>query len=187
MKRCSWTGDDPLMIEYHDKEWGVPLYDDIRHFEYLSLEAMQCGLSWSTVLHRREVMRTCFDGFDPAVVASYDDSDVSRILSTEGMIRSERKIRAIINNARCFLGIQKEAGSFSSYIWAFTDGKVMKYPGHETGSFLVASNELSDVIAKDLRARGFRYLGTVTVYAYLQSCGIINDHLDYCFRYKELS
>lgn len=185
MERCRWSECDPLMIEYHDKEWGVPLYDDVRHFEYLSLEAMQCGLSWLTVLRRREVMRSCFDGFDPAKVALYDEADVARILATEGMIRSERKIRAIIGNARCFLEIQKEYGSFSDYIWSFTDGKVMRYPGHENGSFIVARNELSDLISCELRKRGFSYLGSVTVYAYLQSCGIINDHLEYCFRYGE--
>lgn len=182
MERCAWTGDDPLMIEYHDKEWGTPLYDDIRHFEYLSLEVMQCGLSWSTVLHRREVMRACFDGFDPSKVSSYSDADVERILNTEGMIRSERKVRAIISNASCFLSLQKEYGTFSSYIWSFTEGKVMKNPAHA----VIASNELSEMIANELRRRGFRYLGSVTVYAYLQSCGIINDHLDYCFRYREL-
>lgn len=187
MKRCVWAENDPLNIKYHDTEWGVPLFDDERHFEYLSLEALQCGLSWITIIRKREALNKAFDGFKPAVVASYTEDDVERILSAEGVIRSEQKIRAIISNAKCFLAVQQEYISFSSYIWSFTDGKVMNYPGHADGSVVVSRNELSDEISKCLKRRGFKYLGPVAVYSYLQASGIINDHMDYCFRYKELN
>lgn len=186
MRRCSWAENDPLNIHYHDTEWGVPLFDDDVHFEYLSLEVMQCGLSWITVLRKREALRTAFEGFKPNVIASYTDADVERILDHEGIIHSERKIRAIISNAECFRSVQQEYGSFSSYIWSFTDGNVMKYPGHADGSVTVSSNELSFVISRELKKKSFKYLGPVAVYSYLQAAGIINDHSDYCFRYHEL-
>lgn len=186
MRRCSWTGSDELLIEYHDKEWGKPLYDDRMQFEFLSLEVMQCGLSWLTVLRKREIMRKAFDDFSVQKISLYNEDDIDRILNCEGMIRSERKIRAIINNAKAFLLIQKEFGSFSSYLWGFVGHKTVEYPSHTDGSAIVPSNELSDEISRDLKKRGFSFLGTVTVYSHLQAAGLINDHLNYCFRYREL-
>lgn len=185
MLRCEWADSDPLLADYHDKEWGVPLFDDVKHFESLSLEVMQCGLSWMTVLKKREVLNSAFLGFDPEKVASFKDEDVERIMSTDGMIRSRRKILAVIRNARAFLSIKAEYGSFSSYIWGFSDGKIMEYPGHADGSVTVAKNELSERVSSDLKSRGFCFLGPVTVYSYLQAVGIINDHYDYCFRYRQ--
>ena len=186
MKRFKWTGNDPLLIEYHDKEWGVPLFDDDRQFEFLSLEVMQCGLSWMTVFRKREVMRKAFDAFSPKLVSQYTDEDVFRIMNTEGMIRSERKIRAVISNAMHFIEIQKEHGSFSNFIWNYVDFKPVEYPDHADGTVLVSRNELSDQISKDLKKRGFSYLGSITIYSHLQAAGLINDHYDYCFRYLQL-
>ncbi len=186
MKRCKWTGNDPLLIEYHDKEWGVPLFDDDRQFEFLSLEVMQCGLSWMTVLRKRDVMRKAFDAFSPKLVSQYTDEDVSRIMNTEGMIRSERKIRAVISNARHFIEIQEKHGSFSNFIWSYIGFKPVEYPGHADGTVLISRNELSDQISKDLKKRGFSYLGSITIYSHLQAAGLINDHYDYCFRYLQL-
>ncbi len=186
MRRCSWTGDDPLLIEYHDNEWGIPLHDDLRQFEFLSMEVMQCGLSWLTVLRKREALRSAFEGFDPSKVAQYDEEKVEDIMRMEGIIHSPRKIRAIVGNAKAFLRIQDEFGSFSSYLWNFTDNKTVTYPGHAEGSVLLARNELSDLISGDLKKRGFSYLGSITVYSHLQAAGIIDDHLDYCFRHRQL-
>ena len=183
MKRCSWSESDPQLIEYHDTEWGVPLYDDIKQFEFLSMEVMQCGLSWLIMLRKRQALRLAFDNFDPAKVAQYDDSKMDAILHTDGIIRSPRKIRAIIANAKAFLKIQQEFGSFSSYLWGFTGNKTVEYPGHADGSVMVARNELSDQVAKDLKARGFAFLGSITVYSHRQAAGFVNDHRDYCFRY----
>jgi DNA-3-methyladenine glycosylase I len=186
MKRCSWTGDDPLLVEYHDKEWGLPIHDDRKQFEFLSMEVMQCGLSWLTVLRKRDALRSAFDDFDASKVALYDDVKIEEIMGTEGIIHSPRKIRAIINNAKRFLRIQDEFGSFSSYLWQFTDNKPVEYPGHADGSVQIASNDLSDRISSDLKGRGFSYLGSITVYSHLQAAGVINDHLNYCFRYHQL-
>ena len=183
MRRCSWTGDDPLLIEYHDKEWGVPLYDDQKQFEFLCMEVMQCGLSWLTVLRKRENLRSAFDNFDPSKIALYTDEQVEAIMNHENVIRSPRKIRAIIKNAKAFLLVQEEFGSFSSYLWAFTDFKTMIYPHHADESMVVARNELSDTVSADLKKRGFSFLGSITVYAHLQAAGLINNHYEYCFRY----
>ncbi len=190
MNRCSWTGENPLLVEYHDKEWGgVPLHDDQRQFEYLSMEVMQCGLSWLTVLKRREVLRSAFENFAVSKVAGYGDEHVDEIMKMEGMIHSPpRKIRAIITNAKAFLPIQEEFGSFSSYLWGgFTGNKTMEYPGHaDGGGIVIARNELSDMISKDLKKRGgFTFLGSITIYAHLQAAGIINDHEATCFRYHQ--
>nr|WP_319472514.1 DNA-3-methyladenine glycosylase I [uncultured Sphaerochaeta sp.] len=186
MNRCSWTGENPLLVEYHDKEWGVPLHDDHRQFEYLSMEVMQCGLSWLTVLKRREVLRSAFEDFVVSKVAGYGDEHVDEIMKMEGMIHSPRKIRAIITNAKAFLLIQEEFGSFSSYLWGFTGNKTMEYPGHADGGIVIARNELSDMISKDLKKRGFTFLGSITIYAHLQAAGIINDHEATCFRYQQI-
>ena len=185
MQRCPWCLMNERQTRYHDEEWGVPVHDDRKQFEFLMLEAMQCGLSWDTVLRKREIFRACFDGFDYDKVAAYTDEDVDRIMAAPGMIRSRRKIEAVINNARCVQRIRGEFGTFSDYLWGWTDGKTMLYNGHEQGH-IPASNDLSDHIARDLKKRGMKYIGSVTVYAHLQACGIINDHVKECFRYREL-
>lgn len=175
MGYCEWASMDPLNTVYHDNEWGVPVHDDSHMFEHLTLENLQCGLSWLIVLRKREIIRQCFDNFDYDKIAAYDDADVERIMNTEGMIRSPRKIRAIISNAQCCQKVRDEFGSFSDYIWGFSDGKIILYQGHDKGKIPV-SNGLSDRLSKDLKKRGFKYVGPVTIYSHLQACGIINDH-----------
>ncbi|MBR6594372.1 MAG: DNA-3-methyladenine glycosylase I [Clostridia bacterium] len=186
MSYCNWCSGSALMRDYHDNEWGIPVHDDVKQFEYLMMEAMQCGLSWSLMMKKREIFRTCFCGFDPERVAALSDAHVERILNTEGMIRSEGKVRAVINNAKCFLRIKEEYGSFSSYLWGFTKGKTLLYEGHAEGDIPV-SNGLSDAIARDLKKRGFKYLGSITVYSHLQACGVINDHSSDCPCYKRIN
>ena len=185
MPYCDW-GLDPVNMKYHDEEWGVPLHDDRGQFEYLMMEVMQCGLSWGLMMKKREIFRACFDNFDYDRIAAYDESDIERILNTDGMIRSRRKVEAIIHNARLFQKIREENGSFSDWLWAFSDGKTILYNGHEKGDIPV-SNGLSDKISRELKRRGFKYLGTVTVYSHLQACGIINDHCDECPCYKRIN
>lgn len=184
-RRCTWCCDGGLNQHYHDNEWGIPLYDDQKQFEFLMMEVMQCGLSWTLMLKKREIFHQCFSGFDYRVIADFTDADITRIMNTEGMIRSERKIRAVIHNANRFLEIQTEWGSFARYIWHFTDGKTYLYPKHHKG-FWEAKNELSDRISADLKKRGFKYLGSVTVFSHLQACGIINDHEPDCWMYQSL-
>ena len=186
MSYCDWASGEQILRDYHDTEWGVPVRDDKRQFEYLMLEAMQSGLSWLTVLKKREIFRSCFDGFDFERIAEYDDRDVARIMNTAGVIRSEPKIRAVINNACCFIDVRREFGSFSEYIWSYTHGKTVLYDGHADG-YIPNSNGLSDAIAKDLKRRGFKYIGSVTVYSHLQACGIINDHSKECPRYAYIN
>lgn len=183
MERCSWSNTIDLYINYHDSEWGIPVHDDRLLFEYLFLEVFQCGLSWLLILQKRETFRECFDDFDFNKIAKYNQDDVRRIMSKENMIHSERKIKAIINNAQCFQQIIKEFGSFSCYLWAFSDNKTIIYEGHGNG-VLPVSNGLSDKISQDLKKRGFKYLGSTTIYSYLQSCGIINDHEYSCPQYR---
>lgn len=182
--RCKEFGNDPLMLKYHDEEWGTPCHNERNHFMYLLMECMSCGLSWQLILHKREVFRECFADFDAAKVAAFTDSDVERIMNTDGMIRSERKIRGMINNAQCFINVQREFGSFDKYIWGFTGGKTMVYPSHQHE--LATRNDLSDRISADMKKRGFKYVGSVTIYSHLQGIGVINDHHDYCFRYAAL-
>lgn len=185
MNRCPWCLINEIEIKYHDEEWGVPVHDDTKQFEYLMLEVMQCGLSWDTVLKKREIFRACFDGFNYEKIASYTENDIERIMNAAGMIRSQRKIEAIINNALIFLKIREEFGTFSQYVWGWTGGKTIVYRGHESGE-LPASNDLSDKIAADLKKRGMKYLGSITVYSHLQASGVINDHVKDCDRYKHL-
>lgn len=173
------------MQKYHDDEWGVPLFDDYKQFEFLMLEVMQCGLNWNMMIQKREIFRKCFDDFNYDKIAKYDEKDVERILAEDGMIKSQRKVNAIINNAKCFQKIRNEFGSFSSYIWGFTEGKTILYKGHEKGQ-IPSRNKLSDLISKDLKRRGLKFMGSITVYSHLQACGIINDHTDECFRRDEL-
>lgn len=185
MEKCEWRLSSEKMIKYHDEEWGTPVYDDMKQFEFLMLEVMQCGLNWNMMIQKREIFRKCFDNFDYNKIAVYTDKDVKRIMETEGMIKSERKINAVINNAVCFLKIREEFGTFSEYIWSYTEGKTILYAGHEKG-YIPGRNGLSDEISKDLKKRGFKYLGSITVYSHLQASGVINDHVESCFRYREI-
>ena len=185
MNRCPWCLINDLETKYHDEEWGVPVHDDQKQFEFLMLEVMQCGLSWDIVLKKREIFRSCFNNFDYDKVAEYDQQDIERIMNTPGMIRSQRKIEAVIGNALCFQKIREEFGSFSDYLWDWTDGKILLYKSHELGN-IPAKNELSDKISKDLKKRGMKYLGSITVYSHLQASGIINDHIKECDCFNRL-
>lgn len=180
MKRCFWVDEkSEIYTKYHDEEWGVPKFDDRELFELLILESFQAGLSWITVLKKREDFRKSFDNFDVKKVANYDEMKVNELLQNPRIIRSKGKINAAINNAKIFIKIQKEFGSFSNYIWNFTDRKVIK---NTTGERIVSS-PLSDEISKDLKKRGMKYVGTVIIYSYLQAIGIIDDHDKDCFKY----
>lgn len=183
LNRCPWCGNDELYVKYHDEEWGVPVHDDKKHFEFLVLESAQAGLSWITILRKRENYRKAYDGFDPVRVAQYDEKKIEELMQDPGIIRNRRKIEASINNARCFLKIREEFGSFDNYIWSFVDNKPVK--NHWTDiSQLPARSELSDRVSRDLKARGFSFLGSVIIYSHLQATGLINDHLISCFRYE---
>ena len=175
-----------LLIKYHNEEWGVPLHDDQKQFEFLMMEVMQCGLNWNMMMEKREIFRTSFENFDYDKVAEYGEADIQRILDTPGMIRSCRKIEAVINNARCFQQIREEYGSFSDYIWSYSGGKTILYNKHADG-WIPASNGLSERISKDLKKRGFKYMGEITVYSHLQACGIINDHGSDCPCYRRIN
>jgi DNA-3-methyladenine glycosylase I len=185
MKRCSWSESNDLYIEYHDKEWGTPVHDDRKHFEFLALESFQAGLSWLTILKKRENFRKAFNGFDPKKVAKYDKRKIERLMKDAGIIRNRMKIEATINNAKRFLEVQKEFGSFDDYIWRFTKGKP-KINSWKKLSQIPATTKLSDEISKDLKERGFKFVGSTIIYAHLQAIGIVNDHVVGCFRYKEL-
>jgi len=185
VNRCPWPADDARMIEYHDREWGVPMHDDRKLFEFLVLEGMQAGLSWSTILNKRENFRKAFHGFDPARVARYTAKDVKRLLADAGIVRNRAKIEAAINNAQRFLEVQKEFGSFDVYIWQFVGGKPIRNR-FKSLSELPPKTALSDAISKDLKQRGFKFVGSTIVYAHMQATGMVNDHLVDCFRYKEV-
>ena len=186
MGYCTWADMNEANRIYHDTEWGIPVRDDRHMFEHLTLECLQCGLSWDLMLKKRGTFRKCFDDFDYDKIAAYDEKDVGRILDTEGMIRSPRKINAVINNARCYQKVREEFGSFCDYIWAYSDGKTILYEGHDTGRIPV-SNGLSDRISRDLKKRGFKYVGAITIYSHLQACGIINDHDIECGCHKKIT
>lgn len=183
--RCGWALTDELMIEYHDQEWGVPLHDDQKIFEFLVLEGMQAGLSWATVLHKRENFRAAFHGFDPVKVARYRDRDVERLLQNSGIIRNRQKIEAAVNNAKCFLAIRKEYGSFDRYIWEFVGGRPIRNR-FKSLSDLPARTELSDRISADLKKRGFKFVGSTIIYSHMQATGMVLDHTVDCFRYREI-
>ena len=176
---CDWANVNERNREYHDLEWGRPVHDDRTMFEHLSMECLQCGLSWDLMLKKREVFRACFDNFEVDRIAVYDESDVRRILNTEGMLKSERKVRAVINNARCYQKLREEYGSFCDWLWAFSEGRTIVYEGHPDGKVPV-SNGLSDRISRELKKRGFKYIGAITIYSHLQACGVINDHARAC-------
>ncbi len=186
MSSCDWGFAFEGMRAYHDREWGVPVHDDRVMFEHLMLECMQCGLSWSLMLKKRGIFRACFDDFDYDRIAAYTDADVERILHTEGMIRSRRKVEAVIHNARCFQRVREAHGSFCAWLWDHTGGKTVLYTGHGQGAIPV-SNGLSEDISKELKALGFRYVGPVTVYSHLQACGLINDHGEDCPCYSAIN
>lgn len=181
MERCQWCLGDELYIKYHDEEWGVANHDDRKHFEFLVLEAAQAGLSWLTILKKRENYRKAYDNFDFNKVALYDEKKVEELLNNKGIVRNRRKIEASINNAKRFLEIQKEFGSFDKYIWSFVNNNPVVHD-IKSLSDIPAKTELSDAVSKDLKKRGFKFLGSVTVYAHLQAIGIVNDHLNTCFR-----
>ena len=177
MKRCFWVNmDNPLYVLYHDDEWGVPKYDDQELYELLILEMFQAGLSWETILNKRDNFRKAFDNFDWSKIVNYDEDKINELMQDKGIIRNRRKIEAAINNTKIFMDIQKEYGSFAKYIWSFTNNQVIITDSK------VVSNELSDTISKELRKRGMKFVGTVIVYSYLQAIGVINSHEPVCFK-----
>jgi DNA-3-methyladenine glycosylase I len=183
-RTCSWPSGDPLMIRYHDEEWGVPLHDDRKHFEFFVLDCFQAGLSWKTVLNKRENFEKAFDRFDFRKIATYDQKKIAELLSDPGIIRNKAKVNATVVNAQRFLEVIREFGSFDAFIWRFVKGKplVNKW---KTLSQLPASSKESDAMSKELAERGFKFVGTKICYAYMQAAGMVNDHLVNCFRYKE--
>jgi DNA-3-methyladenine glycosylase I len=182
VKRCDWPKNE-LAITYHDKEWGVPLHDDDKLFEFLILEGAQAGLSWDTILRKRENYRKAFDGFDVNKVARYKEKRLEKLLQNEGIIRNRLKVASAISNAKAFLKVQKEFGSFDKYIWAFIDGKPIVNKWKMTGQ-VPATSAASDTISKDMKKRGFKFVGSTIIYAHMQATGMVNDHLTTCFRYK---
>ena len=184
-QRCGWCVGDPLYEAYHDEEWGVPVYDDLKLFEFLILETFQAGLSWITILRKRENFRSAFDGFDYTKIAKYDSTKFDSLLIDKGIIRNKLKIKAAISNAQAFIEIQKEFGSFSNYIWKFTDGKPIKNTVKDYKK-APPNTPLSDQVSKDLKSRGFKFVGSTVVYAHMQATGMVNDHETTCFRYNEV-
>ncbi|MCL4803865.1 MAG: DNA-3-methyladenine glycosylase I [Anaerolineae bacterium] len=183
--RCPWAGDSPLYIDYHDREWGVPVHDDRTLFEFLILEGAQAGLSWLTILSKRENYRRAFDNFDPVIVAGYDDAKLGSLLTDSGIVRNRLKVNAAIQNARQFLRIQDEFGSFDTYIWGVVDG-VPKVNAWENLRQVPAETAESRALSKDLKSRGFKFVGPTIIYAYMQAVGIVNDHLVSCYRHSQL-
>ena len=183
--RCDWCGDDELYMKYHDDEWGVPVFDDKLLFEFLLLETFQAGLSWITILRKRENFRLAFDNFDYKKIASYDENKYDELLLNAGIIRNKLKIKSTISNAQLFMLIQKEAGSFSNYIWNFTNGKPIQNNWQQK-NHVPATTELSDTISKALKKKGFKFVGSTVIYAYMQAIGMINDHMKSCFRYEQI-
>jgi DNA-3-methyladenine glycosylase I len=183
--RCAWVNDDPLYINYHDCEWGVPVYDDRLLFEFLILEGGQAGLNWLTILKKRDNYRACFDNFDAEIIAKYDRRKFEELMANSGIIRNKLKIQAAIVNAKAFLQVKQEWGTFSNYIWHFVNGKPIK--NHWKNVILVpAASLISDKLSKDLKKRGFKFVGSTICYAFMQAVGMVNDHTVDCFRYKSL-
>lgn len=185
-QRCAWAGSDPLYVSYHDQEWGVPVHEDRLLFEFLILEGMQAGLSWATILKKRQNFRRAFDGFDPQQVAQYGDVKVAALLSDPGIVRNRLKVAASIRNAQSFLKIQDEFGGFDAYIWQFTGGKAIQNAWRSL-SEIPAHTAESDAMSKDLTRRGFKFVGSTICYAFMQAVGMVNDHTVDCFRYEQLS
>lgn len=183
--RCDWAGNDPDYIHYHDREWGVPVYDDHRLFEFLLLEGFQAGLSWITILKKRENFRRAFDGFDYKLIARYNEEKIQSLLENQGIIRNRLKVRAAVSNAQAFMKVQEEFGSFSAYLWNFVGGAVQVNHWQNIKE-VPATTSMSDALSKDLKKRGFKFVGSTIVYSFLQACGMVNDHLVECFRHKEV-
>jgi DNA-3-methyladenine glycosylase I len=184
-KTCSWPSNNPLMIAYHDKEWGVPLHDDRKIFEFMVLDAFQAGLSWAIVLKKRDGFCKAFDQFNFNKIARYDEIKIQELIRDENIIRNQLKIRATVNNAKCFLAIQKEFGTFAKYIWQFTGNKTI-HNKWKTLTQLPAKSPESDAMSKDLQKKGFKFVGSTICYAFMQAAGMVNDHLVNCYRYQEL-
>ncbi len=183
--RCSWAGNDPLYIDYHDREWGVPVRDDLTLFEFLTLEGFQAGLSWLTILRKRDNFRNALSDFDYRIIAEYDDRKIKALLNDAGIIRNKAKVNATVTNARAFMEIQVVFGSFSNYIWGFVDGSPV-INSRKSLEEIPAQTELSAKISKDLKQRGFKFVGPTIVYSHMQATGMVNDHVTDCFRYQEL-
>lgn len=183
--RCTWPGNDELMIEYHDTEWGSSCHDDRLHFEYLILDTFQAGLSWRTILHKRENFRQAFSNFNPKLIARYDKKKIKSLMNDPGIIRNKLKIEAAVKNAKAFLAVQKEFGSFDKYIWQFTNHKTVNNRW-KTLKDLRSTSKESDAMSRDLKKHGFAFVGSTVCHAYMQGAGMFNDHLVGCFRYKEL-
>jgi DNA-3-methyladenine glycosylase I len=183
LPRCFWAGSDPLMVAYHDEEWGVPCHDDRALFERLLLEGFQAGLSWSTILRKRETFRRAFDNFDPERVARYGLADTERLLADPGIVRNRLKIAGAVQNAGAFLAIQHEAGSFDAYAWSFVDGHTLRHPVGYMRDTIPARTPESDALSRDLKRRGFTFVGSTICYAFMQSTGMVDDHLHDCFKF----
>lgn len=184
-QRCAWPGTDELMIQYHDEEWGTPLHEDQKLFEYMVLDAFQAGLSWKTILHRREGFRKAFAGFNPEKIAKFSEKKTESLMQDTGIIRNRLKIRAAVTNAQLFLQIQREFGSFDKFIWQFTKGKTIQ-SHRKPEDAPVATSPESDAMSQELRKRGFKFVGSTICYAFMQAAGMVNDHHRECFRYKKL-
>jgi DNA-3-methyladenine glycosylase I len=185
LKRCGWAGTDPRMIDYHDREWGVPVHDDGRLFEFLVLEGAQAGLSWQTILNKREAYREAFAGFDPARVARFDSRRIERLLANPGIVRNRLKIESAVSNARALQAVQRETGSFDRFVWGFV-GHAPRVNRRRSGREVPARSAESDALAAELKRRGFRFVGTTICYAFMQATGMVNDHLLRCYRYGEI-
>jgi DNA-3-methyladenine glycosylase I len=186
VKRCEWGNSDPLYVTYHDEEWGVPVHDDRKIFEFLCLEGAQAGLNWLMILKKRENYRKAFDNFDASLVARYSEKRIARLLQDPGIVRNRLKVNAFVQNARAFLKVQEEFGSFDAYVWRFVDGKPKQNRRQSLGE-IPASTLESDAMSKDLKSRGFVFVGSTICYAHMQAAGMVNDHVVSCFRFKELS
>jgi len=185
IRRCAWAGSDPLYQAYHDHEWGVPVHDDRLLFEFLVLEGAQAGLSWITILRKREAYREAFSRFDPELVAAFDDRKVAGLLANPGIVRNRLKIASAIRNARAFLAVKEQYGSFDNYLWRFVDGRTIQNAWQNL-STIPASTPLSDILSRDLKQRGFNFVGSTICYAFMQAVGMVNDHTSDCYRWREL-
>lgn len=186
IKRCPWCGDDPLYVAYHDHEWGVPVHDDRHLFEALILEGAQAGLSWITILRKRDNYRRAFEGFDPETIVRYGQDDIARLMADPGIVRNRLKINSTVINARAFLDVQNEFGNYDAYLWRFIDGHPVQN-AHRTTASTPATSAASDALSKDLSKRGFKFVGSTICYAMMQAVGMVNDHLTSCYRHREVS
>lgn len=184
-RRCEWVGSDPLYVAYHDEEWGVPVHDDRTLFEFLILEGAQAGLSWSTILNKRENYRRAFDNFDPQKVAAYGEDKIAELLDDPGIVRNRLKVRSAVQNAHAFLQVQEEFGSFDAYVWQFVGGEPIQNEWQSL-SEIPAETDVSRALSKDLKKRGFNFVGPTIIYAFMQAVGLVNDHVVHCFRYDEI-